>query len=119
MLHTPEQTLASLAGATDFSKLDCNSAFLQISLSKESQLLTTFLTPFGRFCWRRLLFGLDASREHYKRCISAILEGIEGVVCLIDDILVSGRNQEEHDARLRRVLKRLRDNGITLNDKCI
>ena len=105
MLPTPEKTLASFAGATVFSKLDCKSAFLQIPLSEESQLLTTFLTPFGRFCWQRLSFGLNASSEHHERRISAILEGIEGVVCLIDDILVSGCNQEEHAAKLHRVLK--------------
>ena len=119
MLPTPEKTFASLASATVFSKLDCNNAFWQIPLSKELQLLTMFLTPFGRFCSRRLLFGLNASSEHYQRRISAILEGIEGVVCLIDDILLSGDNQEEHDAKLHRALKRLRDNGIMLNDKCI
>ena len=100
MLLTPEQTLASLASATVFSKLDSNSAFLQIPLSEESQLLTTFLTSFGRFCLRRLPFGFNASSEHYQRRILATLEGIESVVCLIDDILVSGRNQKEHDARL-------------------
>ena len=119
MLPTLEQTLTSFAGATVFSKLDCNCAFLQIPLSEESQLLTTYLIPFGRFCWRRLPFGLSASSEHYQHRISAIFEGIESVVCLIDDSLVSGRNQEKYDARLHRVLKRLRDNGIKVNDICI
>ena len=47
--------------------------------------------------------------------MSNILKGIEGVVCLMDDILVSGKNQQEHDERLYAVLKRLQEAGLTLN----
>jgi len=39
---------------------------------------------------------------------------IEGVVCLVDDILVSGKTQEEHDQRLRVVLTHLKKAGLTL-----
>ena len=44
-----DETLAQLAGATVFSKLDANCGFWQIPLAKESHLLTTFITPFGRY----------------------------------------------------------------------
>ena len=48
-----------------------------------------------------------------------ILAGLEGVLCLIDDVLVFGRDQQEHDARLKAVLERLQEKGVTLNsDKC-
>ena len=51
--------------------------------------------------------------------LSEILQGIEGVVCLIDDVLVYGRTQEEHDKRLTRVLQKIATAGVTLNeDKC-
>ena len=47
------------------------------------------------------------------------LEGLEGVVCMIDDILIYGRNQEEHDTRLAATMGRLEKCGITLNyEKC-
>ena len=42
-----DDTLAQLAGATVFSKIDANSGFWQIPLAKESRLLTTFITPYG------------------------------------------------------------------------
>ena len=48
--------------------------------------------------------------------MSQALDGLDGVVSLMDDILVSGPNQEVHDARLLAVLNRLRDTGITIND---
>ena len=48
-----------------------------------------------------------------------MLEGLEGVLCLIDDVLVFGKNQQEHDARLKAVLERLQSKKVTLNgDKC-
>ena len=51
--------------------------------------------------------------------MAEVIEGLEGVVCHIDDLLVWGRDQEEPDARLHGVLQRLEKAGITLNvDKC-
>ena len=47
-LPTVEETLAQLAGATVFSKLDANCRFWQIPLDEQSRPLTTFITPFGR-----------------------------------------------------------------------
>ena len=118
-LPAVEQTMAQLAGAKIFSKLDANSGVWQIPLSQESIPLTTFITPFGRFCFHRLPCGITSAPEHFQRRMQEILGDIEGVVCLIDDILVHGRTQEEHDERLLRVLCRLQKEGLTLNrDKC-
>ena len=48
-----------------------------------------------------------------------ILDGLEGVVCLMDDVLVFGKDQEEHDQRLRQVLERVEAANVTLNpSKC-
>ena len=56
-----DETLASLAGATVFSKLDANSGFWQIPLAEASRPLTTFITPFGRFCFNKLPFGISSA----------------------------------------------------------
>ena len=81
--------------------------FWQIHLSKDSARLTTFISPFGRYYFNSLPFGITSAPEHFQRRMQSILEGIEGVVCHIDDILVYGRDQEEHDCRLKAVLYRL------------
>ena len=67
MLPSVEQTLAQLGGATVFSKLDANSGFWQIELTKESSLLTTFITPFGRYCFNRLPFGITSAPEYFQK----------------------------------------------------
>ena len=114
-----DQSLAQISGAKVFSKLDANSGFWQIELSKESALLTTFITPFGRFCFNRLPFGITSAPEHFQKRMSEILTNLDGVVCQMDDILVFGKSYHEHDQRLRAALKRIRNAGLTLNkEKC-
>ena len=112
-----DYTLGQLAGAKIFSKLDANSGFWQVPLSEESTLLTTFITPFGRFAFRRLPFGISSAPEHYQRRMSAILEGIPGVLCQMDDVLVFGATRPQHDQRLHEVLSRLQQAKVTLNTK--
>ena len=101
------QALAQLSGAQVFSTLDANSGFWQIPLDSQSAKLTTFITPFGRFCFHRLPFGITSAPEHFQRRMFRMLEGIPGVLCMMDDVLVHGRTQEEHDERLTLVLSRL------------
>ena len=70
ILPSVEQTLAQLKGAQIFSKLDANSGFWQIKLSPQSALLTTFITPIGRFCFNRLPFGITSAPEFYQKKMS-------------------------------------------------
>ena len=62
-----DQTLAQLSGAKAFTKLDANSGFWQIPLSKQSRLLTMFITPIGRFCFNKLPFGISSAPEHFQK----------------------------------------------------
>ena len=102
-----------------FSKLDANSGFWKIPLSSESRPLTTFLTPFGRYWFNKLPFGISSAPEVFQSRMNTVLNGLEGVICLIDDVLIHGNDKNEHDKRLRKVLERLQESGVTLkNDKC-
>ena len=116
-LTTPRRVpIPQIGGAKHFTKLDANSGYWQIKLDTESAKLTTFITPF---CFNRLPFGITSAPEHFQRRMTEILGDIPGVVCLVDDILVTGRTQAEHDSRLRNVLTRLSKAGLTLGrEKC-
>lgn len=118
-LPTVDETLGQIGDSTVFTKLDANSGFWQIPLDSPSQLLTTFITPAGRFCYTKLPFGISSAPEIFQQRMSKILAGLEGVVCQMDDILVHGRTRAEHDSRLYAVLRRLVGAGLTLNpSKC-
>ena len=112
-----DTTLALLSGAHVFSKY---SGFWQIPLIEELRLLTTFITPFGRYCFNKLPFGISSAPEHFQCAMNKVIAGLEGVVCLMDDTLVFGRSKEEHDKRLLATLKRIQAAGLKLNkEKCI
>ena len=100
-----------------FSKLDANSGFWQVKLHPDSMLLTTFITPWGRYCFRRMPFGISSAPEYFQRCMEKILHGLTGVLCLMDDVLIYGRTPGEHWKRLRAVLKRIENAGMTLEKK--
>ena len=99
--------------------MDAASGFWQIPLDSECVKLTTFITPFGRYCFNRLPFGITSAPEIFQFKMNELLEGLEGVVVYMDDILVYGSNMKEHDERLSKVLHVLKENGLKLNDsKC-
>ena len=114
-----DETLAQLSGARMFTKLDANSGSWQIPLAPSSRLLTTLITSFGRYCFNQLPFGISSAPEHFQKRMSAILSGLPGVLCQMDDIVVFGRNTAEHNHNVEAVLKCIQDAGATLNwDKC-
>lgn len=66
------------------------------------------------------MFGISCAPELFQKVMESILAGLEGVVVYLDDIMVFGRSQEEHDRRLKLVLDRMQELGIFLNEeKCI
>ena len=112
-----DDILAQIQGARLFTKLDANSGFWQIPLADQSQLLTTFITPFGRHCYKKLPLGISSALEHFQRRMNEIFKGVEGVLCY--DILVFRMDKEQHNLRLAMVFERLCSAGVTLNpDKC-
>ena len=116
-LPSVDYTLAKFGGSKIFSKMDANSAFWQCTLSKESRLLTTFVTPWGRFCFNRLPYGISTGSEQLQRCLSEKFQGLEGVEVLIDDMIVHGVDQNQHDQRPTAVLNKVAKANMTLNQK--
>ena len=83
-LPTREVIMSRFAGAKMFSKLDATKGFWQLRLDEESSKLCTFITPFGRFRYLRLLFVISSAPEIYHKTISNLFSHLEGVVSSID-----------------------------------
>ena len=91
-----DTTLAQLAGAKLFSKIDANSGFWQIPLSPESRLLTTFITPWGRYCFNKLPFGIASAPEFFQRTMSE--DYLEWLITLMTALsLVKLKRSITHD----------------------
>ncbi|KAJ8895160.1 hypothetical protein PR048_000485 [Dryococelus australis] len=102
-----------------FTKFDNNSGFWQIPLTNSTYSLNTFSAPFGGCRFLRLSFGISSAPDIFQRQISETIGIMEGVICHFDDITVFGKTLAKHDARLRKILTKLQDEGWTLTfSKC-
>ncbi|XP_030853873.1 uncharacterized protein K02A2.6-like [Strongylocentrotus purpuratus] len=118
-IPTIEEVLQELSISKVFSKIDLKWGYHQLELHPESREVTTFVTHCGLFRYKRLLFGINAAPEIYQYEIHRVIAGIEGAANISDDIIVHASTQKEHDKRLKQVLGRLRDAGLTANaEKC-
>ena len=88
---TLEELTHKLAGATVFSKLDAKNGYWSVELDHESSLLTTFNTPFGRYRYLRMPFGLVMSQDVFQRKMDQILEECSGTMSIADDVAVFGK----------------------------
>jgi hypothetical protein len=100
----------TLTGNVWFSKLDANSAFHQIKISPEDRKKTTFITRYGLYEFMRMEFGLRNAPATFSRAMNLVLRGLtlSIVLAFLDDVLVLGRDFEDHLANLRAVFKRFR-----------
>ena len=114
-----EDIFANLAGGKHFSKLDLRQAYHQMEVTEASKKLLAINTHKGLFRYNRLVFGISSCPAIWQRAIDQVLQGIPGVQCILDDMIVSGKSNEEHLENLESVLKRLEDAGLKANkEKC-
>lgn len=121
--HTATPTIDEVRhqfeGATVFSTLDARHGYWAVQLDEESSYLTTFNSPFGRYRFKRLPFGLCVSQDIFQQRMTQILENCPGVIGMADDIAVVGKTVEEHDANLHNLMRVAREYGLVLNwNKC-
>ena len=99
--------------------MDLAHAYQQVPLDEESQKLTTINTPKGLYQFTQLPFGISSAPAIFQQVMETLLQGIPNVSVYIDDILVTGRTQEEHLQNLQEVLSRLERAGLRLKQpKC-
>ena len=96
------------------------SAYQQMVLDKDSRVYVTINTHLGLFRYRRLPFGIVSAPAIFQCTMETIVQVFKHVQCYIDDILITGSNEEEHLHNLEEVLKRLSQYGIRVKeDKCV
>jgi len=120
-MPTLDELLPKLSNAKVFSTLDAKDGFYQVGLDESSSLKTTFWTPFGRYKYLRLPFGINLAPEEFECKLHEKLDSLPGVEVIRDDILVMGygENDEEanrnHDENLIRLLEQARKANLRLN----
>ena len=120
-MTTLDDILPNLGKNVVFSVADASNGFLQIKLNDASSDLTCFHTPWGRYKWLRLAFGISASPEIFVQKVNEILEGLPGVYTIMDDTLIIGTGDtydeavQNHDKNFRGFMLRCREKNYKLN----
>ena len=118
-----DDILVKLSNAKVFTLIDCKDGFWQVKLSKDSSFLTTFWTPFGRYRWLRMPFGISSAPEEFQRRLHEVTVGLTGVEVVADDILVYGVGDTDeqananHDQNLLELLQRAQECNLKFNLK--
>lgn len=95
-----------------FSLLDAASGFWQIPPDAESAKLTTFITPFGRYYFNRLPFGITNAPEIFQCKMTELLMDHKGVAIYMDNIVIYSDTPEEHEVKLQKVLDTFKNAGF-------
>lgn len=118
-LPRPEELFAKLNGGQKFSKLDLSEAYLQMELDEEAKKVLAINTHKGLFQFNRMPFGIASAPAIFQRTMEQVTAGIDHVACYLDDIIVTGGNDEEHVKNLETVFRRLKEYGFLLKkEKC-
>ena len=100
-------------------KLDLSNAYLQLPLAESSKEFLTIISHMGLHRFNRLPFGVASAPAIFQRTMETLLRGLRGVSVYLDDILITGATVAEHLENLERVLERLAEAGLRLDqDKC-
>ena len=103
-LPTREEIQSKFGGCKIYSKLDASTGFWQMRLDEQSSYLTTFSTPFGRYRYLRLPYGISSAPEVYHKTVGELFGEIPGVDTSMDDIVIAAENTAQHDKILKQVL---------------
>ncbi|KAK6171969.1 hypothetical protein SNE40_018385 [Patella caerulea] len=112
-----DHIFANLGEGQHFSKIDLRQAYLHLEVDEDSKEYISINTQKGLYRYNKLAFGIASAPAIWQRTIEQVLLGLPGVQCLLDDMIITGKTDEEHLANLEGVLKRLSEYGLKINLK--
>ena len=104
-----------------FTVLDVHHGFWHVRLDDRSSYLTTCHTPFGRYRYKRMPFGISSAPKVFQTKMHELIEGLQGIEVVADDFVVVGYVNTvndanvDHDKRLHSFLQRCEERGVKLN----
>ena len=115
-LPSIQDSLDAVAGSSLFSTMDLTSCYFQIPIKREDIPKTAFVCKYGHFKMTRMPFGLNNAASTFKKTMELALQGLQWVTCLIykDDVIVLGKDFDQHMQRLEEVLDSIKKAGLKL-----
>ena len=116
-MRTLDDILPQLSKARTISMADATSGYWHVPLDLASSLLMIFSTPYGKFRWLKLPFGLKIASDVFQKRLNRVLALVPNAIGIADDIIIYGENEIEHDASFIILCETARVNGLKLNAK--
>ena len=118
-LPTVQEMIQQLGKKKFFSSMDLLNGYFQMEVEESDRHLTAFTVRSGHYQYKRVPFGLKNAPFEFTKFMRYVLHGIEDVLFYMDDVLITSDSLEAHEAKLREVFTRLREQGVTLKkEKC-
>ena len=106
-----------LQGAKIFTTLNLRSGYYHIGLSKNFRAKTAFVTPFGKYQFEAVPFGLVQALAYFQQLISIVLQGCSDfAMAYLDDIIIFSKNEAEHLKLIEMIFQKLKEAGLKLKD---
>ena len=109
-----DEMYAKLKGAKVFSTIDLRSGYHHIALGKDSRAKTAFVTPFDKYEFLLVPFGLAQAPAYFQLLMNKVLEGLSYAMTYLDDIIILSKNEEDHLRHLEEVFCQLRQAGLKM-----
>ena len=115
-----DQLYARLKGAKYFTNLDMRAAYHHIGLSSTAQKKSAFVTPFGKYEYKKVPFGLAQAPAYFQELMNRVLSGLSYCsFAYLDDILIFSKDIPSHLEHIRQVFQRLRNSSLKIKlPKC-
>ena len=110
-----DEITAKLQGMTVFTIVDFRKGYWMVVLHPDSRKLTCMALPFGRFQWTRLPMGTVVAQDIFQSKLDAIFIGMNGVTGIADDMIITGKDEMEHDRNFQAFMEKCMENNLTLN----
>ena len=110
-----DDILDAIGSSKFLTQIDMLKGYYQIPLSESAKQMSAFITPFGLFQYERLPFGMCNAPATFQRMVNNLTHDLDGVYGYLDDIVVVSDTWSDHVAKLKKLFKRLRRFGLTIN----
>ena len=114
-----EDIFSKLNGTTYFTTLDLRAGYHHVPLDKPSIPKTAFNSPFGKYKYVKVPFGLAQAPAYFQELMTGILKDFNFVIAFLDDIIIFSKTLQEHLSHIRKVFKKLQSAKLAMKmSKC-
>ena len=109
-----DDIFSKLNGATYFTTLDLCAGYHHIPLDKSSIPKTAFNSPFGKYEYIKVLFGLAQAPAYFHELMTGILKDFPFAIAYLDDIIIFSKTPQEHLSHIHMVFEKLRTANLSM-----